>query len=39
MRRTEKNTSRTILIVIDIIALILVFIFWLLVVKYTFRPK
>jgi cbb3-type cytochrome oxidase subunit 3 len=39
MRRTEKNTSRIILIIIDVIALILVFIFWLLVVKYTFRPK
>lgn len=39
MRRTEKNTSKYILLAIDIIALILVFIFWLLVVKYTFRPK
>ena len=37
MRRTERKTSKIILLVLDIIALIVIFILWLLTIKYTFR--
>lgn len=37
MKRTEKNTSKIILLIIDVIALILILIFWLLSIKYNYR--